>query len=154
VRRALAICLLTAAVGCGADDEHEVFAAKANEVCRRHAQQVRSLESPQSFDQLLDYVDEIAALARQQVEELQAIDPPAEDEPEFDRMVAQMERTLAFYPELREAATTGRPSAIQAVLRKADVSDARAGKLGRGLGLDECVGSSEGGGSEGAASAP
>jgi protein-tyrosine-phosphatase len=143
VRRLLAIGLLAAAAGCGGDDKHEVFAAEANEICRRHFQQVRALESPQSYQQLLDYVDEIAQLAREQVEELRAVEPPAEDKRGFERMVAQMERTLALYPELKEAAVTGRPSEIRRVLRKADASDASAGQIGRDLDLDECVRSGE-----------
>jgi hypothetical protein len=144
VRRLLAIGLLAAAAaGCGGDDRHAVFAAEANEVCRRHFQQVRALESPQSYQQLLDYVDEIAKLARQQVEELRAVEPPPEDARDFERMVAQMERTLTLYPELKEAAVTGRPSEIRRVLSKADASDAGAGEIGRELGLDECVRSGE-----------
>ena len=139
IRRLFAVCTIAVVGGCGGNDSREVFAAEANEICRRHSDQVRDLDQPQSYQQLLVYVDELAKLARQQIDELRAVEPPPDDAREFDRMVTQMERTLALYPELKEAAVTGRPTEIQRVLRNADASDARAAKFGRNLGLDECV---------------
>ena len=139
IRKLLAVGAIAVVGGCGGDDSREVFAAEANEICRRHSDQVRDLGQPESYQQLLDYVDELAKLARQQVDELRTVEPPADDAQEFERMVAQMERTLALFPELKEAAVTGRPAEIQRVLRRADDSDARAAEFGRDLGLDDCV---------------
>ncbi|MGH3103728.1 MAG: hypothetical protein ACRDN6_06500 [Gaiellaceae bacterium] len=140
MKRIACLLLVAALAGCGGSgDARAVFAAKANAICHRHFEQVRALKSPQSYQQLLDYVDEISQLAHQKVEELKQVQPPEGDAEEFRRMLAQMDRTLALYPELREAAVTGRPSAIRAVLRKADESDAKAGEIGRNLDLDSCV---------------
>lgn len=135
----LAALVLVTGCGGGGDDEHEEFAAEANAVCEQNRRRVEALPSPQSTQQLLGYVEDLTALARDQLGKLRAIQPPEDDADEYERMLTQMQATLALYPDLRDAVRSGQQVAIESVLERANSSNEQAAQAALALDLDDCV---------------
>ena len=138
---ASAFAALVVAAGCGGggDEEHEEFAAEANAVCAQNRRQVDALPSPQSSQQLVRYVENLTKLARAQLGELRAIRPPEDGADEYERMLVQIQATLALYPDLRDAVASGQQVAIESVLERANSSNELAARSALELDLDDCV---------------
>jgi hypothetical protein len=140
-----ALAALLLAAGCGGGDEkHDTFVAGVNAACKRHLDSVDALASPQSSQQLVTYVDELTRLARRQLRELRALEPTGDDRDEYGRMLGRLETTLALYPDLRDAVVTGRASAIDSIVRRANSSSQEAAEAAIALGADECARADEG----------
>lgn len=128
------------AAGCGGgDDEHDAFVEQVNLVCKRHFDDLDALDSPQSSQQLLTYVEELTRLARVLVRDLEKLTPPAADRDDFRTMVRQMQATLALYPDLRDAVLSAQPNALESVVQRANSSNQKAGEAALELGAEECA---------------
>jgi hypothetical protein len=128
------------APGCGGGDgEHEAFVDEVNAVCARHFGEVEALPAPQSTQQLETYVSELTRLYRAQLEDLRALEPPADDAADYRRLINQMQATLGLYPDLRDAVRSGVPSAIESTLERANSSNRKAGEAALELGAEECA---------------
>ena len=144
MRRAalVSVAVLALLAGCGGNDEDDAFTEDANAVCRRYSQDIRALAAPQSFEQLIRYVDELTRLSGERVDELRALAPPEDAAGDFDRFVQQLARTQTLLGGLRRATALGQTAEVRAVLDQAKKSDAAAGEIASDLGLDRCAGSS------------
>lgn len=140
-RRCLVLALaLVLAAGCGGDGGgHESFVRQVNTVCDRHFRELQALPQPQNPEHLASYVTRLIRVARAQLAELRAVEAPEEDAAEYRSLLAQMGRTVALYPKLRDAVESGETAAIERVITQANASNVQAGTIAAALGLDACV---------------
>ena len=134
-----ALLALVAASCGGGDGEHDAFVDEVNAVCARHLGEVEDLAAPQSTQQLETYVNELTRVYRAQLEDLRALEPPADDAADYRRLVNQMQATLGLYPDLRDAVRSGVPAAIESVLERANSSNQKAAEAAIELGAEDCV---------------
>jgi hypothetical protein len=140
----LGVAALSAA-GCGGGDggarlSQSEFQSQANAICAKYQKQLDALQEPQSLDEIPDLVDQALAVIDQEIEEIEALNPPAELQDDFDRMIQQADETKKAAGDLSEAAKANDQAAVQKALDEGNAASDEADRIAGDLGLDSCKG--------------
>jgi hypothetical protein len=129
--------------GCGGGDgdrlSEEDFREQANTVCEETLSEAEAIEAPASPEEIPEYVDRITPLVRQGLERLRALQPPADLQADYDRMLDENEKALANADDLAAAAAEGDAAKLQEVLAEGNAANETSDRLASKLGLDECA---------------
>ncbi len=143
-----AIALLAAAgliaVGCGGGGDggrlsEAEFRAQANAVCLKYDERIEALGEPESLEEVPEFVDQALPIIEEGVAELRELEPPEELEADYDRMLAETERSVGVAQRLRDAAAEGDQQALQDAFEEGNAADSQSDRIARELGLDECA---------------
>jgi hypothetical protein len=139
---AAALCAFVLA-GCEIGDEgnagQEEFIRRGDAVCLRYAQRIGGIPRPQTF--LRDfavYMRRAVPLAREQNQELRALEPPESLADEFRRMLALLDQQLDLARRAGEAAYAGREASAQATFQQSLGPASEAARVAQQIGFTTC----------------
>jgi hypothetical protein len=126
--------------GSGARLSREEFESQANAICDKYQQQLHQLKSPTSLEEIPDFVDQALAILNKEVDEIAALNPPADLQTEFDALIAASNNTRKAADDLSQAAKDGDQAAVQKALSEGGAASKKADQIATQLGLDSCKG--------------
>jgi hypothetical protein len=145
VRRALGLALFFAclAAGCGGGGEgrlsQEEFRQQANAICEKYDKKIQALGSPQSPADIPAYVQKGIPLLRQGIAELRALNPPADVEDDYNRMLDETAKAIPAAEKLADAAEKNDAAAVQDAIKEGQQADDASDELATKLKLDGCA---------------
>jgi hypothetical protein len=78
---------------------------------------------------------------QQGIDELRALNPPAESADDFDRMLDETEQAIPAARQLGEAAASNDAAAVQRALKAGQQADDASDEIAKDLGLTGCASS-------------
>jgi hypothetical protein len=145
VRRVLGLALFFAALaaGCGGGGgdglSQEEFRQQADAICEKYDKKIQALGSPQSPADIPAYVQKGIPLLRQGIAELRALNPPADVEDDYNRMLNETAKAIPAAEKLADAAEKGDAAAVQDAIREGQQADEASDELATKLKLDRCA---------------
>lgn len=133
--------LSLAAAGCGGGANGltpEQYREQVNQICADFEEELGALESPESIDDVPEYVDRVIPLVEQEIADVRELEPPEEMEAQVEEMLAQAEEAIEAARDLRDAAENEDEQAANEALRRGNEANAEADRIAGELGLDEC----------------
>ena len=137
------LVLLTAGCGGGGSDARltrEEFESQANAICAKYEKQLDALGTPASIEEIPDLVDQALAILNKEIDEIAALNPPADMQTEFDALIEASNNTKAAADDLSQAAKDGDQAAVQKALDEGNAASDKADQIATELGLDSCKG--------------
>lgn len=142
-RRSLLVVLVggATAAGCGGGGElsEQELRDQANQACREYAERVEGLEPPKSDEDLGSAIDEAKPAIDDLRSDLEDLEPPAELEEQYDKVVKGVKAAGARLAKLRDAAEDQNTERLQELVGEAAKAQRNADRAAQDLGLDECV---------------
>lgn len=142
-RRSLLVVLVggATAAGCGGGGElsEQELRDQANQACREYAERVEGLEPPKSDEDLGSAIDEAKPAIDDLRSDLEDLEPPAELEEQYDKVVKGVKAAGARLTKLRDAAEDQNTERLQELVGEAAKAQRNADRAAQDLGLDECV---------------
>jgi predicted nucleic acid-binding Zn-ribbon protein len=130
------------AAGCGGGGEEPLskaeFQSQANAICAKYEKQLNALGAPSSIDEIPDLVQQALVILNKEIDEIAALNPPDEQQSDFDKLIAASNKTKAAANDLSAAAKSGDQAAVQKALEDGNAASDEADQLATGLGLGEC----------------
>jgi len=131
------------AAGCGGGGggdrlSREELITQADAICAKYEEQLNALETPQSLEDIERLAEEGKPIVENGVNELKALEPPADLEEQWDELMEQNDANVALIDELSEAAASGDQARVQEVAAEAQRQDEETDRLAREIGLEEC----------------
>jgi hypothetical protein len=145
VRRVLGLALFFAALaaGCGGGGgdglSQEEFRQQADAICEKYDKKIQALGSPQWPADIPAYVQKGIPLLRQGIAELRALNPPADVEDDYNRMLNETAKAIPAAEKLADAAEKGDTAAVQDAIREGQQADEASDELATKLKLDRCA---------------
>ena len=136
-----ALVLFVTACGGGGDGARlstEEFQSQANAICAKYQKQLNELEMPASVEEIPDFVDQALAILNKEIDEIVALNPPADMQTEFDALIEASNNTKAAAADLSAAAKDSDQAAVQMALEEGSAASKEADQLAAELGLDSC----------------
>jgi hypothetical protein len=140
---AVALVATTAACGGGGDDRlsQEEFKEQANAICDKYDSRIQALETPSSPEEVSGFVDQVIPLLQKGISELRALNPPAEAEDDYNRMLDETAKAVPAARQLADAATENDAAAVQEALAAARKAEQASDEIATKLGLTGCASS-------------
>ena len=136
---ALALVLLP---GCGGGNgkplTKEEYASKADAVCGKYNEQIKSFGNPKTLPDLVKVADKTLPILDQAVSDLSKLEPPASEKALSDQWLAQARNLKADLQEIRDKAKAGDLPGVQAVVPKAQDHNSKSNALAGQLGMSVC----------------
>jgi len=145
VRRTVGLALFFAclAAGCGGGGggrlSQEEFQQQANAICEKYDKKIQALGSPQSPADIPAYVQKGVPLLRQGIAELRALNPPADVEDDYNRMLDETANAIPAAEKLADAAEKNDAAAVQDAIKEGQQADDASDELATKLKLDRCA---------------
>jgi hypothetical protein len=142
---ATAAAAVALASGCGGDNgggdslSAEEFRQQANAICQKYDEKIQAIGSPSSPADIPEFVSEGIPLLRQGIAELRALQPPADLQNDYDRMLDETEKAIPAAQKLAEAAKNNDAAAVQEAIQEGQQADSASDDLAARLKLDECA---------------
>jgi hypothetical protein len=141
---ALVGVLALLAAGCGGGGEEPLskaeFQSQANAICAKYEKQLNALGTPSSIDEIPDLVQQALVILNKEIDEIAALNPPADLQTEFDALIEASNNTKAAADDLSQAAKDGNQAAVQKALDEGNAASDKADQIATELGLDSCKG--------------
>ena len=144
IATAAAVILLTA---CGGGDGNadqlsaEEFRQQADAVCTEFEGRLEELGTPDSLNDLDEYVADAIPILEEGTARLEELEPPDELAEDWDRTLELNREQLDAVRELQEAAAEGDEARVGELLQQAQDAQAESRQLAAELGLEQCGGS-------------
>jgi hypothetical protein len=139
----LALFFAALAAGCGGGGgdglSQEEFRQQADAICEKYDKKIQALGSPQSPADIPAYVQKGIPLLRQGIAELRALNPPADVEDDYNRMLNETAKAIPAAEKLADAAEKGDTAAVQDAIREGQQADEASDELATKLKLDRCA---------------
>jgi hypothetical protein len=131
------------AAGCGGDDGNgelsaDEFRQRANAICADHTRKLDTVDPPSSPDDLARFVDDALPIMEEGTQELSALDPPAEFEDDWSRVVEINAQNLETMQEARNAFHDGDVEEAKRLIAEAGEHTDESNRLAQKLGLTKC----------------
>ena len=135
----VAIVLLA---GCGGSSGNrltkEGYAAKADAVCKKYRKETSGLPNPSNIAELAIIADKTLPILDKAINELRALEPPADEQATADQWLAQFGKLKDDLQEIRDKAKTGDLQGVQAIVPRTKRDTAKSNELGTRLGFTVC----------------
>jgi hypothetical protein len=136
---ALALVLLP---GCGGGSgtplTKEEYASKADAICGKYNQQIKSFANPKSLSDLAKVADKTLPILDHAIGDLSKLEPPASEKALSDQWLAQVRSLKADLQEIRDKAKAGDTQGMQAVVPRASDHNSKSNALAGQLGMSVC----------------
>jgi hypothetical protein len=144
--RALAVAVVAAgallAGGCGGGDDRlseDEFRQQANDICTDVNDQLEGIEQPSTPDEVGAFVSEAIPVLESGLDRLHELNPPEDLEDDYDRFLAEADKSVPAARKLQQAAEDQDPDALQDAVAEGDAADQRSDDIARDLGLTGCA---------------
>jgi hypothetical protein len=139
---AAVLALLGAACGGGDDGDRlseEEFRTQANAICEEYDAKIAEIGSPESPEDIPEFVEQGIPVIEEGLAELRALNPPAELEEDYNAMLDETEKAIPAARDLSEAAAEGDAEAVQEAIEQGQRADEASDRFATELGLDACA---------------
>jgi hypothetical protein len=144
VRRAALFVLAVVVLlpGCGDGNgtplTKEEYASKADAICGKYNEQIKSFANPKNLSDLAKVADKTLPILDQAIGDLDKLQPPASQRALADQWLTQVRGLKGDLQEIRDKAKTGDMKGVQAVVPKATDHNAKSNELASQLGMSVC----------------
>lgn len=144
MRRAslIALALVLLLSGCGGGSGKPLtkaeYASKADAICGKYNQQIKSFANPKNLSDLAKVADKTLPILDQAIRDLSKLEPPASEKALSDQWLAQARNLKDDLQEIRDKAKAGNMQGVQAVVPKATDHNAKSNALAGQLGTSVC----------------
>jgi hypothetical protein len=136
-----AVFFLAACGGGGGDGQSlsaEEFRQQADAVCKQYEDKLNELGSPNSLDDLGNFVDEAVPIIEEGNNKLAELEPPDELSSDWNRAMELQDENLQVARDLQKAIHDNDTARVQELVTKLDATDAESTRLARNVGLENC----------------
>jgi hypothetical protein len=132
--------ILSACGGDGSDDRlsEQEFRAQANAICAEYNEKFTAVPTPESPEDIPEFVERGVPLIEQGLTELRALNPPEELQQDYDAMLDEIAKQIPAGRALGEAAANEDPAAVQEAIAQGNRASEASDRLATQLGLEEC----------------
>lgn len=116
----------------------EEWIAQADAICKRAAQEIDALGTPQSLDEVAELAAKASEIGRRELGEIRALQPPEEDEATIEEMLALSDQLIDIGEKIGAAAEEGDLAEVQKLLQEGEPINDQADQLAQDYGLEEC----------------
>jgi hypothetical protein len=138
----IALALAVLLPGCGGASgkplTKEEYASKADAVCGKYNEQIKSFANPKNLSDLAKVADKTLPILDQAIADLTKLQPPASEKALADQWLTQVRGLKSDLQEIRDKAKTGDLQAVQAVVPKATDHNSKSNALAGQLGMSVC----------------
>jgi hypothetical protein len=146
LRRCAALATVAAATAtmaaCGGNGNGELsedeFRQQADAICSEYEGKLDAVEPPSSPDDFERFVNEALPIIEEGTQELNDLNPPADFEDEWSRVVEINEENLDTIRNVRTALEDGDVEEAQRLITEAGENEEESDRLAQQLGLTEC----------------
>ncbi len=144
MRRAslIALALVFLLPGCGGGSGKPLtkaeYASKADAICGKYNQQIKSFANPKNLSDLAKVADKTLPILDQAISDLSKLEPPASEKALSDQWLTQVKSLKDDLQEIRDKAKAGNMQGVQAVVPKATDHNAKSNTLAGQLGMSVC----------------
>ena len=124
--------------GGGGNPSAAEFRRQADAVCAKYEGKINALGTPNSLDELGDFVDQVVPIVEEGNSELKKIEPPDEFSEDWDRVLAIQDENLQTTRDLQDAIHNGDAAKVQELVSKLDAAQAESTQIAGKLGLEKC----------------
>jgi hypothetical protein len=140
---AFALATVIALAGCGGNGgdgelSEEEFREQADAICAEYEAKLDAVEPPSSPDDFERFVNEALPIIEEGTQKLNTLDPPAEFEDEWSRVVEINQQNLETVQNVRTALEDGDVEEAQRLISEAGENEEESDRLAQDLGLTEC----------------
>jgi hypothetical protein len=139
---AIALALVFLLPGCGGGSGARLtkaeYASKADAICGKYNQQIRTFGNPKNLSDLAKVADKTLPVLDQTIKEISKLEPPAREKALSDQWLSQVRNLRADLQEIRDAAKAGNIQGVQAVVPKATDHNSKSNALADQLGMSVC----------------
>jgi hypothetical protein len=128
--------------GCGGDGDRlskEDFQKQASATCAKYEQKLNTIGTPTSPSDISNYVEKGVPVIEQGLAELRRLKPPADMQEDYDRMLAEVEKSVPAARRLAAAAAKQDAAGVQKALKEGRAASDASDDIARALGLTGCV---------------
>ena len=128
--------------GCGGGDDRlseADFRQQANDICTDVNGQLEGLEQPTTPDEVGAFVSDAIPVLESGLDRLHGLNPPEDMEDDYNRFLAEADKSVPAARKLQQAAEDQDPDALQDAVAEGDAADQRSDDIARDLGLTECA---------------
>jgi hypothetical protein len=136
---ALALVLLP---GCGGGSGEsltkEEYASKADAICGKYNQQIKTFGNPKSLPELAKVADQTLPVLDHVIGDISKLRPPAGEKALADQWLTQVRNLKSDLQEIRDKAKAGDMQGLEAVVPKASDHNSKSNALASQLGMSVC----------------
>jgi hypothetical protein len=141
-RAALTLALVVLLPACGGASgkplTKEEYASKADALCGKYNEQIKSFANPKNLSDLAKVADKTLPILDQAIGDLSKLEPPASEKALADQWLTQVRGLKDDLKEIRDKAKTGDMLGVQAIVPKATHHNAQSNALAGQLGMSVC----------------
>lgn len=139
--QAFLVTLAALVAGCGGGDRlsKSEFQQQANAICDKYDKRIQALGSPTSPAEIPEFVEKGIPVLEQGIDELRALNPPADLEADYDRMLDETEKAIPAARKMADAAKKNDAAAVQEAIQEGQRADNASDQLATKLGLSGCA---------------
>jgi hypothetical protein len=138
----VALVLVVLLPGCGGASgkplTKEEYASKADAICGKYNEQIKSFANPKNLSDLAKVADKTLPILDHAITDLRKLRPPASEKALADQWLTQVKGLKGDLQEIRDKAKKGDIQAVQAVVPKATDHNAKSNQLAGQLGMSLC----------------
>jgi hypothetical protein len=144
MRRAslVALALVFLLPGCGGGNGEPLtkadYASKADTICGKYNEQIKSFANPKNLSDLAKVADKTLPVLDQAIGDLSKLGPPASERALSDQWLTQVKGLKNDLQEIRDKAKAGNMQGVQAIVPRATDHNAKANALAGQLGMSVC----------------
>ena len=138
---ALALVALLSACGSGKSRTaltKEEYASKADAICGKYNQQIKSFANPTNISELAVIADKTLPVLDHTINDISKLEPPVSEKAISDQWLTQVRNLKDDLQEIRDSAKAGKMAGVQAVVPKATDHNAKSNALASQLGMSVC----------------
>lgn len=136
--RIVVAVLLLALASCSEGPSKEEFIEQADAICAEADAKTEGLDVPRTPQGLAEFVDRAQEISEDLLADIRALEIPEEGRETIEQMLQKIEETIAFLPDVQEAAESGDLRDIGRIGRRVQESAAEANRLAQEYGLEQC----------------
>jgi hypothetical protein len=137
-----AVALVLGGCGGGGGGGEELtadeFRQQADAICTEFEGRLNELGTPESLDDLQNFVSDAVPIIEEGNAQLHELNPPEELQEKWDRAMEVNDEQLETVRDLRDAVEDGDQARVQELLQEGDDANAEADQLAADLGLEDC----------------
>ncbi len=144
MRRAslIALALVFLLPGCGGGSGKPLtkaeYASKADAICGKYNQQIKSFANPKNLSDLAKVADKTLPILDQAISDLSKLEPPASEKAPSDQWLTQVRNLKDDLQEIRDKAKADDMQGVRAVVPKATDHNSKSNALASQLGMSVC----------------
>ena len=116
----------------------EEYASKADAICGKYNDQIRSFANPKNLSDLAKVADKTLPVLDQSINDISKLEPPASEKALADQWLTQVRNLKNDLQEIRDKAKAGDMEGVQAVVPKATDHNSKSNALASQLGMSVC----------------